>query len=47
MPHRSLISDPRLTLDDKAFETIMAIARGKLVDVPVAAKILHAWTTPW
>lgn len=33
-------------VDDSPFETIMAIARGELVDVPVVANILRAWTTP-
>lgn len=33
-------------VDDSPFETIMAIARGKLVDVPAVAQILRGWTTP-
>lgn len=33
-------------VDDSPFETIMAIARGELVDVPAVADILHGWTTP-
>jgi death-on-curing protein len=32
-------------VDDTPFETIMAIARGELVDVPVLAAILRTWTT--
>ncbi|HEY8718022.1 type II toxin-antitoxin system death-on-curing family toxin [Pengzhenrongella sp.] len=31
---------------DSPFETIMAIARGELVDVPVLAAALRSWTTP-
>ncbi|QTE31345.1 Fic family protein [Pengzhenrongella sicca] len=33
-------------IDDSPFETIMAIARGELIDVPAVAHILHRWTTP-
>ena len=32
-------------VDDSPFETIMAIARGELVDVPAVAHILRGWTT--
>lgn len=34
-------------VDDAPVETIMAIGRGELVDVPVLAAILRTWTTPW